>query len=132
MASKAKQRLLNKARRESGSFLALPRVIVDSDEYAALSAHSVKLLIDLFAQFRGKNNGDLCAAFTVMKCRGWKSRGTLHRATRELVDSGWIILSRQGGRNKPSLFGLSFLAIDECKGKLDISETTAPPGTWRK
>ncbi len=128
----ARNRLKAKGRREHGSFLALPLVVIDSKEFSSLSAYAVKLIIDLYAQFKGSNNGDLCAAWSMMKKRGWRSKGTLHRALNELREKGFLLLARQGGKHKASLYALSFLAVDECKGKLEIPPTAAPPGTWRK
>jgi hypothetical protein len=92
----------------------------------------VKLLIDIGAQYRGDNNGDLTTAWSVKKERGWKSRDTLSRAQKELEAGGWISRTRQGGRNMPTLWALSFCAIDECKGKLDVASTTVPSNAWRK
>ena len=123
----------SKGRREKGTFLAIPRAVVDSPQYAELSAYGVKLLIDLHAQYRGTNNGDLSAAYKLMQPRGWRSKGTLHKALQELRQAGWVVVSRQGGRHKCSLYALTYLAIDECKGKgIDINPTAAPLGTWKK
>ena len=123
----------SKGRREKGPFLALPRAVVDSPQYARLSAYGVKLLIDLYAQYRGNNNGDLSAAYKLMQPRGWRSKGTLHKALQELRQAGWVVVSRQGGRHRCSLYALTYLAIDECKGRdLDISPTAAPLGTWKQ
>jgi hypothetical protein len=121
----------SKGRRERGSFVALPKAVINSPEYARLSAYAVKLFIDVCAQFNGRNNGDLCASWTLMRQRGWRSKATLHRATKELRDKGWLVVSRQGGRNKANLYALTFLSVDECGGKLDIDETVAPLGFWR-
>ncbi len=121
-----------KGRREKGAFLSVPRGVIDSQEYTALSPKAVKLLFDLYAQYRGNNNGDLAMAWKLMAKRGWKSRDTLNKARKELLDSRFIIISRQGGRHKTSLFALTFLAVDECKGKLDISDTSTPLGYWKK
>ena len=38
-----------------------------------LSPRATKLLIDLLAQYRGYNNGDLCAPLSLMRERGWNS-----------------------------------------------------------
>ena len=118
-------------RRESYTFIALPKVIVNSPEYACLSAYAVKLFFDLFAQFNGRNNGDLCAAWTLMRGCGWRSKATLHRALKELRDNDWIIVARQGGRNKATLYALTHLPVNECGGKLDISETVLPLRSWK-
>jgi hypothetical protein len=96
-----------------------------------LSSHAIKLLNDLGLQYNGKNNGDLCATWSIMEMRGWKSSSTLYKAINELLGHGFICKSRQGGRHKPTLYALTWNNINECKGKLDISPTDGPLGTWR-
>lgn len=122
----------SKAKREPGGFVALPYIVIRSDVFRLLSAHAVKLLIDLLAQYRGNNNGDLCAAWRVMQPCGWRSRDTLCKAIVELRKGGWIEVSRQGGRHVASLYAVSFFAIDDCKGKLDIKSTGSPNSLWKK
>jgi hypothetical protein len=87
---------------------------------------------DLLAQYKGDNNGDLCAAWTLMQPRGWKSKDTLSKALKELLAGDWLEVTRQGGRHKATLYGLTFYAIDDCKGKLDVKATGSPRGTWKK
>lgn len=122
----------NKDRGEKGGYAPLYYCVLRSQVYANLSAYAVKLLNDLLSQYYGSNNGDLCATFSVMQKRGWKSKGTLNRAVKELLDIGFIEVSRQGGRHLCSLYALTFYAVDECKGKLDISATSTPKSLWRK
>ena len=55
-----------KGRKERGSFIAVPKQILESPQYASLSAWSVKLLFDIYAHYNGKNNGDLSAAWLMM------------------------------------------------------------------
>lgn len=121
-----------KGRSESGSFIQLPHAILESEEYASLSMPAVKLLLDLFAQYRGKNNGDFAAAWSVMSRRGWRSRDTLRRALEELIEKGWIIKTRQGGKRICCLYGVTWKGIDDCGGKLDHPPTRTAPGTWKK
>lgn len=87
--------------------------------------------MDLAAQFKGYNNGDLCMAWTLMEKRGWKSRDTLNKARKELLDVDLILVSRRGDRKRPNLYALTFFAIDECGGKLDMKPTDRPHSTWR-
>ncbi|PTQ82073.1 hypothetical protein C8R21_10652 [Nitrosospira multiformis] len=119
-------------KREGGGFAPLPFAVIRSRGFTHLSAHAVKLLIDLLAQYKGDNNGDLCAAWTIMRGRGWKSKETLNKALKELKEGDWVEVTRQGGRHKASLYGLTFYAIDDCKGKLDVRSTSSPRGTWKK
>lgn len=121
-----------KARRESGTFLAIPKQIPLSEQYANLGAWGVKLLLDLYAQYNGKNNGDLCAAFSMMKKRGWRSKGTLNKAITELTNAGFIMKTRQGGKHKASLYAVTFRGVDECGGKLEVKPSPVPTNAWKK
>lgn len=109
----------------------MPHCLLESKVYVGLSAYAVKLLTDLLAQFKGFNNGDLCLAWSIMEKRGWKSRDTLDRARKELLDVELILVSRRGDRKRPNLYALTFFAIDECGGKLDIKPTEKPTSRWR-
>jgi hypothetical protein len=120
------------ARRESGGFVPLPFVVLRSRSFAELSAYAVKLLSDLLAQYRGDNNGDFWAAWTIMQRRGWKSKATLSKCLKELLAGNWVEVTRQGGRHKATLYALTFYSIDDCKGKLDVRATSSPTGGWRK
>ena len=120
------------AKRESGGYVALPHVLLRSETLKRLSAIALKLLIDLLAQYKGDNNGNLCAAWTVMEKRGWRSRDTLGKALRELKAAKLIEVARQGGRHAPTLFALTFFAVDECHGKLNIEPTHSPKSLWRE
>lgn len=122
---------LNKGNYIGGvSFVATPRQVLRSKEYATLSPLAVKLLFDLAAQHNGKNNGDLCCTFSMMKLRGWNSSGSLHKAKQELLQKQFIQLTRQGGRNKPNLYAITFFRIDECKGKIETPDTLYPSNDW--
>lgn len=117
-------------------FVMLRHEILDSSAWLRLSAHARCLLIELARQFRGCNNGDLCATFSVMHPRGIGSRGTLHSALRELLASGLIEQTRQGGKNRCSLYALTWEAIDDCRDgrgrpKLDVNPTRTPSNRWR-
>jgi hypothetical protein len=100
---------------------------LDDTAYINLPDPAKALLLDIARQYNGSNNGDLCATLKTLKPRGWASNSKLWRALGTLLDSELLILTRQGGRHKCSLYALSWESIDECKGKLDISSTKAPP-----
>jgi hypothetical protein len=118
-----------KAKRPPGAFVPLPRAVLLSARFAALSSHAVKLLMDLLSQYNGANNGDLNMAWSSMVTRDWRSRDTLAKARDELLRSGWIAQTRQGGRHAPSLYGVTIFAMDPC-AKLDISARDFPRGAW--
>ncbi len=124
-------RIRAKARRESGSFAALPHEILDSPEWAKLSVHAVRALLDLFAQYRGENNGDFSATWSRMQKRGWRSKDTLYRALRELQTKGWIVKTRQGGIHRCNLYAVTWRPIDHCNGKIDVTASRVALGTWK-
>ena len=100
-------------------FAAFPAVCQASPAYIALSLPGKALLHELNGQYDGHNNGDLCAAWGLLKAKGLGSRTTIDKSRDELERSGWVIQTRQGGRNSPNLYALTFREIDGCKGKLD-------------
>lgn len=130
--STSRRRRKAKGRLDCGPFFALPHSIIFCSNYRALSAHAVKLLNDLGGQYHGYNNGDLSAAWSLMSERGWKSRETLGRALAELLHFGMIEKTRQGGLNRCSLYGLTWLPIHECRGKLDCSATRVASRLWKE
>lgn len=102
-----------------------------SVQYARLSPAALKALIDLYTQFRGKNNGDLCAAWPIMAPRGWTSKSALAKAVQELLDGGWIIVTRMGGNRVARLYAVTWLGIDHCDGKLDVKPNPVPAMLWK-
>lgn len=119
-------------KREPGGYVPLPHVVLRSAQFATLSARATKLLLDLLAQYRGDNNGDLCGAATLMQARGWRSNAGLAQALRELEHRRFIICTRQGGRHRASLYGVTFYSIDWCGGKLEINAPSRKfLGTWQ-
>lgn len=121
-----------KEKRDGGAFFTLPAAVLNGAAYLCLGAHARMLLFDLLAQYRGNNNGDLCAAYSLMKERGWRSTHTLQAAKAELLDAGLIVETRKGARpNKASLYALTWYALDDCGGKLDITPRSFPRGAYR-
>lgn len=106
-------------------YLHLPNLVVSHPDFIALSGKAIKLLVDVGCQYNGKNNGDLCCSRTIMRERGWSSNKGLDLATRELVERGWLVQTRQGGLGMgPSLYAITWQPIHECKGKHDLKPTT--------
>ena len=129
-----------KNRREGGAFVPLPVSVLNHPNFYNLSLTANKLLMDMLSQLRfakdgPKNNGDLCPTWSLMKARGWRSESTLSQAKKELLHYGFIILTRQGEilrSDKPNLNAITWWAINECDGKLEINATQAPPGNWKR
>ncbi len=132
------KRQKTKGRRSGPTFGAKPHHIFRADTKtnqsspaSVLSHMAAHMLDNLVAQYNGNNNGDLTAAPKIMKLYGWTSQGSVHSAITELLATGFIEQTRQGGRNKCSLYALTWMAIDECGGKLDVSATRVPSNLWK-
>ena len=131
--TRTKERALKAAKeaRGGGGFLPFRTDVLHSAALRNLSAYATKLLLDLASQWQLGRNGDASAAFEkVMRARGWRSKATLNKALKELRDSGLIVMTRQGSLHQCSLYGLGWLAIDECGGKLDMKATMRPLNGW--
>jgi hypothetical protein len=132
MANDAKRRTRFKGRGGEHSYLGIPHYILRSQEFGRLRGWQIKLLIELGASYNGRNNGDLSAAFKQLRARGWKSAGTLNATIKELVQAGWIVYSRHGGRNRCALFAITWWPVDECEGKgLEIKPEAIARHTWK-
>jgi len=119
-------------KRDSGQFVAIPHAVLNGVAYLTVSSHARMLLFDLVAQYKGDNNGDLCAAYSLMKLRGWKSTHTLLSAKKELMEAGLIEETRKGARpNKASLYAVTWYDLDDCNGKLDITSAGFHRGAYK-
>ena len=132
----ARTGLKAKGRREAGAFVPFPTSVLNHPNFTRLSPKAVKLLMDLCAQLRFKqggpvNNGDLCAAWSLMQPRGWRSEETLVNALAELLHFGFVVRTRIGGQNRCALYAVTWWALDECGGKLDMMPTRVLSNEWR-
>lgn len=114
-----------------------------SDRFISLSPGALKLLIDLLWQYKGGpeakhggNNGTLSACWTLMKRRGWKSSASVYRAKKELLDKGFIVVTKEGKklRGCPTLFAITWSGISDCGVVYDphIQPSTTPLSLWQK
>lgn len=124
-------RLKSKGRKENHSFIGLPHAVVRSENWRACGGSAIKVLLHLADQYNGHNNGDLSAPLSA-KPGGVASPSTLTRALKELQHFGLIVTTRHGGKNRASLYALTWNAIDECKGKLEVRATHTAPGDWKE
>lgn len=105
-----------------GQFFPMPHSIIKSAECCNLSYSSFKLLMDICIQFNGENNGGLVATLCYFRKFGWNSNATITKCLKELRESGFLILTRQGMRYPsptPSFYAISWLDLD-VKSDLDI------------
>ena len=126
MSSRSKRRASS-----MGRFTPLVHEYFMTPQFAALSPRAVKLLIEVYMQFNGANNGDLCASWSVIRKRGWTSKDQLAKALAELDATRWLERTRQGSIHKATLYAVSFRGIDHCGGKLDVKADPKPSHGWR-
>ena len=58
----------------------IPRFLyhgANRNEFYTLPCRALKLLIDLYSQYNGRNNGDFCMAWSIMAKRGWALRSLI-------------------------------------------------------
>jgi hypothetical protein len=121
-----------KGRFGTRDFNGIPRAVMLNEDYRQLPGNAVKLLMAIVHQYRGRNNGDLNAAYSVMSEWGFNSKQTLSNALQALLKSGLIHKTRQGRFTNPggvcSLYAITWRPIDECPGKqLEAKPTNTPP-----
>lgn len=102
-----------KGSRYTEPFVGIVRSVFESPAFVALSPHACKLLLELAGQYRGDNNGNLTVAWSVVSKRGWRSRTTLWRCKAELIEAGFVYVTRKG--HMPStceLLALTWFPLD--------------------
>ena len=102
-----------KGSRYKESFVGIVRSVFESPAFVALSPHACKLLLELVGQYKGDNNGNLTVAWSIVKKRGWRSRTTLWRCKAELINAGFVYVTRIG--HMPStceLLALTWFPLD--------------------
>lgn len=103
---------------------------MQKERFRTMAPSSIKILLMLGCQYRGNNNGDLSAPFSLAQQWGIGSKTTLAKGLRALEAAELIIRTRdsqfQMSGAKCCLYALSWHEIDHCDGKLDVSPTTTP------
>ena len=61
---------------KGGMAFIVPVALTRHESWRLMSSWAHKLVADLSTQYSGYNNGYLCAAWTLMQHRGWRSRTT--------------------------------------------------------
>jgi hypothetical protein len=121
-----------KGRKGSAPVAVVPHTVMNHADYVALSPNARSLLFEMARQYNGhNNNGDLTAAWNVMRHRGFRSPTTLANALAELIGGGFLVRTREGRFLNPgkrcALYALTWKPIDECRGKdLDTGPTLQP------
>lgn len=116
---------------KGGMAFVVPVQLTRHESWRLMSPWAHKLVADLSTQYTGYNNGYLCAAWTLMKKRDWKSRTTLAKACAELEHYRVIERTQQGGRNRPNLYAFTWRRIDRIEGRpLDVGATLTSSNAW--
>jgi hypothetical protein len=77
-------------------YISVSLKLMNSPAYIALDRCAQALFFDLRTKFKGDwNNGDINAALTELKHRGWSSETTLAKALRQLQATGFIVATRR-------------------------------------
>ncbi len=127
----ADRRAKKKGRLERGSFLALPHDYIRAAQFNEMSPKAVKAFLQLAAQYRGTNNGLLALPRSQLKKLGWASHHTLRAALAELVDTGWAVVTRPGGKHAATLYALTIWAVDDCGMRHQHPATATASNDWR-
>lgn len=104
-------------------FVGIPHNVWSHQDFRNLSPKATKLMLDIYGQYNGKNNGDFEMTKKTMFERGWNSMSQLYKAREELIEKELVIQTRQGGKNRCSLYAVTWRNIDECNGKLEVRPT---------
>lgn len=128
-----RKRVKHTGRGKDHTFLRLPHFLLGSDEFAELGTSATKLLLEVARLYKGTNNGDLEIVWSSLKLRGWRSKATIQKARDELLEACWLRCTRHGGKNRCSLYAITWEAIDDCPGKhLEVPAERVASHMWQK
>jgi hypothetical protein len=109
-------------------FAGIPNRVIDHPDFNKLSGNEIRLLLWFAYQYKGKNNGKLCAVWSQVKHRGFKSQTTLSNAIKGLRQKGFIELSKgnaltQNGRT-PNYYAITWEMVNDIPGfQMDLKPT---------
>jgi hypothetical protein len=99
---------------------ALPRDFCRTPQYRRLSHGARAVFAEFTMRYMGNNNGNLEMTEEQAREAGIGSGPTLRRYLKELINAGWLIITRQGGLSIGcSLYALTIHGIDETNIKYD-------------
>ncbi len=81
---------------DNGSFIGLPHELVRGEVWAGLSANATRLLIGIWDQYNGHNNGELRYGYAHAERLLGCSTATAKRTFAELKNSGLIVAVEKG------------------------------------
>ena len=99
-------------------YAAIEHRVIDSPAFADLTFSAQSLLMLMARQLSKDNNGHLQATYSYMQGFGFSDR-TLTRATKELIEHGFLYRTRMGGYQQgASQYAVTWLPIKKREGLL--------------
>lgn len=93
-------------------FVSLPHGLLNHPTFSDLSGVASKLLLALLSDYAGNNNGQLTATLSRMKKYGFRSKDSLARGLRELIDLRYIVRTRSQHLRSPALYAVTWFPIN--------------------
>jgi hypothetical protein len=117
----------------TGPWVAVPLQFLSSRACAGLSPLALKMLVDLCGQLgpNANGNGDLSAAPSVMRAKGWTGNATRQAALDELIAAKLVCMTRRGGRRQCSLYAVTLWPMACDFTKLDHGPGAYSVNDWR-
>lgn len=102
--------------RDGKTFVPLTHAVMESPGYLQAShlarAFLAEFCYPLFLGGKlGRPNGGLMVERDRLVARGWNSNDTVRKLRLELESCGLIVETRKGGKNRPSLYAVTWLAL---------------------
>lgn len=110
-----------KGRRANRPFKMLYDDMLKSKAFRYLTGNELKVLMYLISKYNGSNNGNLEILFSDVKSEIALTKPTLSTAIKGLIEKGFIVRSREGGKNTCSLYALTCYPVDECLSPSGLS-----------
>lgn len=114
--------------------MSIPHRMLNHPNFVSLTPLELKLLIDVWSQYNGRNNGSLTASMSLMQKRGWSSTGSLYKALSSLKKKGFFVVTKQGKKIKgdATLLAATWEGIDESRKDYDpeIKPSHVPLRSW--
>ena len=102
--------------------------LLNSPAYRVIGFAAKALFFDLRERLTGTNNGNIGAALSELRHKGWTSSSTLAKALYELRAMGFIAVTVEGGlkqgRRMPSLYRFTDLEVFD-QPKIGVQSTKA-------
>lgn len=117
----------------NNTFTALRHDVINSTEFNNLSLSAKWVFIKLLTLYNRSNNGCLSMPQTKEQAEklGMSDR-TLKNAIKELLETRFIEMTRQGGKNQCSLYAVTCFPLNEInQNGITLKATQSPSDKWK-